>query len=333
MQQAGLGLRAAFVAVLFAAALIVVGAPGVAHAAAGDTWYVTANLYCPAAYTPPGIDVYLTNSANPIEGTGMPSSGITESTALLTDNGDGTYTLVVQVTNPALTLQSLGAGDGAISVSGYTTTSYLVWWDETTEHEVDSRIGTVTFALTSLESTYTIAGCTIYATPLSMSFTSPVILVADFSGVDAGSSDDEAAQEDEAEETEGEGAADESADAEESGAGAEDAAGEDAVEEEIGTGSSTEGTEAADAADATAGESAQEAGEQAAEAAAVEETEAEDVADDVGDDAAEEEDAGKDSTARQATALALARLQELAERLSVSESTQVGCVLANALKG
>ena len=356
MQQVRRGLRAVFAAALLAAALIVGALPGIAHAAAGDTWYVTANLYCPAAYTPPGIDVYLTNSANPIEGTGMPSSGITEATALLTDNGDGTYTLVVQVTNLALTLQSLGSGDGAVSVVGFTTSSDLVWWDESAEHEVSSRIVSVTFSLTGLESTYTISGCTIYATPLSMSFTSPVILVVDLSGVELDASEEETVEEEsegaeaEAEDedeavsaTEDEAAteseSDEDAVADNDGgddATANDAAAEvetDASAAEPATGDSDGGTDAATETE-SAGATSESPDDSAVVVTADEVAAADDAAGTPDDDASDNDVvADEEPAARQATALALARLQQLAERLESFGTAQLGCALENALKG
>ena len=141
---------------------------------------VVANLYMPADNNPVmDVNAYMTNSDNPIDGTGIPNTPTTEALGELTDNGDGTYTLVLQVVNPAFTLQEIGTCEHATVVS-YEVSDDVVG---TEYNEVETRICELTILLDSVQDSYTFEGCTIYPTPL-LTYLEDVslVLVVDFDG-------------------------------------------------------------------------------------------------------------------------------------------------------
>lgn len=150
------------------------------------TYTVTANLSMPGAYNPvlPGTTVYANNPDNPfpdkngnvpvLDGnastsvdTGLPSKALSMNAKLVVGK-DGTKTLVLPVSNPVFTLQSLGTCDELESVwVERKTPANLSVWDY---DKYQTRISKVGVELTddsdSGTVTYNFKDSTFYAVPL-----------------------------------------------------------------------------------------------------------------------------------------------------------------------
>lgn len=150
---------------------------------AAGTYTVSANV---SMMTPMGIRGYATNPANP-EGIGgqmgVPAAAVTNGSTLVVA-ADGTRTLTFTLINPVFTVQAAGSSPSASVVEATRVPIELKsddsqYNDDLASAGITSRISTVTVELKDWSGTYTLQGCTEYATTLRKSFNIDLDLTVD----------------------------------------------------------------------------------------------------------------------------------------------------------
>ncbi len=147
------------------------------------TYTVSANV---SMMTPMGIRGYATNPANP-EGIGgqmgVPAAAVTNGSTLVVA-ADGTRTLTFTLINPVFTVQAAGSSPSASVVEATRVPIELKsddsqYNDDLASAGITSRISTLTVELKDWSGTYTLQGCTEYATTLRKSFNIDLDLTVD----------------------------------------------------------------------------------------------------------------------------------------------------------
>lgn len=148
---------------------------------------VTANLIVPGELNTqlPGVTAYMTNPDNPL---GIVPDGYesvnavapttpVKDNAKLTDNGDGTYNLTLNIPNPVFTLQKIGDCSNAEIVSAVRDNKV---YSGNTGVSRNGRITKLTIKLKDTSGTYIFNDCTEFPTLLETDWNVPLTLKVDF---------------------------------------------------------------------------------------------------------------------------------------------------------
>ncbi len=142
---------------------------------------VTANLYLPGENNQilPGVTVYLNNANNPIQGTGTPTTPLSDNATLKTD-ADGTMTLTLNIPNPVFTLQAIDGCDNAEILSTKTSDNVLYMGGGSGKR--DTRISQIVVELKDRSGEYIFENCVEFPTILNQEWNYPLTLRVNFDG-------------------------------------------------------------------------------------------------------------------------------------------------------